>query len=59
MNKDFMSEIFDKLYTDPIYEIVASKNTEYKTNASLLYQMQKFRNYTENYLISSASKPTL
>lgn len=30
MNKDFMSQIYDKLYTDPIFEIVAGTNTEYK-----------------------------
>lgn len=30
MNKDFMSQIFDALYTDPIYDIVASTNKDYK-----------------------------
>lgn len=30
MNKTFMSQIFDALYTDPIYEIVASINKDYK-----------------------------
>lgn len=30
MNKTFMSQIFDALYTDPIYEIVASTNKDYK-----------------------------
>lgn len=30
MNKEFMSQIYDALYTDPIYEIVASCNKDYK-----------------------------
>ena len=30
MNKEFMSQIYDALYTDPIYEIVANTNVEYK-----------------------------
>ena len=30
MNKDFMAQIYDALYTDPVYELVASKNNEYR-----------------------------
>lgn len=29
MNKTFMEQIFEALYTDPVYELIASKNTEY------------------------------
>lgn len=30
MNKEFMEQIFEALYTDPVYEIIASGNKEYK-----------------------------
>lgn len=30
MNKTFMEQIFEALYTDPVYDIVASTNKEYK-----------------------------
>lgn len=30
MNKDFMSQIYDALYTDPVYELIASQNAEYR-----------------------------
>lgn len=30
MNKEFMKQIFEALYTDPVYELIASKNTEYR-----------------------------
>lgn len=40
MNKEFMSQIYDALYTDPIYELVASKNTEYKELNRLRSKLQ-------------------
>lgn len=30
MNRTFMEQIFEALYTDPIYDIVASTNKDYK-----------------------------
>ena len=30
MNKDFMSQIYDALYTDLVYELITSKNEEYR-----------------------------
>lgn len=30
MNKEFMSQIFEALYTDPVYELIASQNAEYR-----------------------------
>ena len=30
MNKTFMSQIYDALYTDPVYELITSKNAEYR-----------------------------
>ena len=30
MNRTFMSQIFEALYTDPVYELIASQNAEYR-----------------------------
>lgn len=30
MNKTFMEQIYDALYTDPVYELITSKNAEYR-----------------------------
>lgn len=30
MNKEFMSKIYDVLYTDPVYELITSQNAEYR-----------------------------
>lgn len=30
MNKEFMKQIYDALYTDPVYELIASQNAEYR-----------------------------
>lgn len=30
MNKEFMSQIFEALYTDLVYELIASQNAEYR-----------------------------
>lgn len=30
MNKEFMNQIFEALYTDPVYELIASQNAEYR-----------------------------
>ena len=48
MNKDFMSQIYEALYTDPIYDIVASKNTEYK-------ELNRLRSKVQDKFITAAS----
>lgn len=30
MNKTFMEQIFEALYTDPVYELITSQNAEYR-----------------------------
>lgn len=30
MNRTFMEHIYDALYTDPVYELIASQNAEYR-----------------------------
>ena len=30
MNRTFMEQIYDALYTDPVYELITSKNEEYR-----------------------------
>lgn len=30
MNRTFMEQIFEALYTDPVYELIASQNAEYR-----------------------------
>ena len=30
MNKEFMSQIYEALYTDPVYELITSQNAEYR-----------------------------
>lgn len=30
MNRTFMEQIFEALYTDPVYELITSKNAEYR-----------------------------
>ena len=30
MNKEFMGQIYDALYTDPVYELITSQNAEYR-----------------------------
>lgn len=30
MNRTFMEQIFEALYTDPVYELITSKNSEYR-----------------------------
>ena len=47
MNKEFMSQIYDALYTDPIYEIVASTNIEYK-------ELNRLRNKLQDKFIAAA-----
>ena len=47
MNKDFMSQIYDALYTDPIYEIVAGTNTEYK-------ELNRLRSKIQDKFIATA-----
>lgn len=46
MNKDFMAQIFDALYTDPIYEIVAGCNKDYK-------ELNKIRSKLHDKLIAA------
>ena len=48
MNKEFMSQIYDALYTDPVYEIVASCNKEYK-------ELNRLRNKIQDKFIAAAS----
>lgn len=47
MNKDFMSQIYDALYTDPIYDIVASTNKDYK-------ELNKIRSRLHDKFIAAA-----
>lgn len=47
MNKEFMSQIFDALYTDPIYEIVAGTNAEYK-------ELNRLRSKIQDKFIAAA-----
>lgn len=36
MNKEFMGQIYDALYTDPVYELITSQNAEYRELNKLL-----------------------
>lgn len=47
MNKEFMSQIYDALYTDPVYEIVASTNMEYK-------ELNRLRSKIQDKFIAAA-----
>lgn len=46
MNKEFMSQIFDALYTDPVYELIASQNAEYR-------ELNKIRSKLHDKLIAA------
>ena len=51
MNKTFMEQIYEALYTDPVYEIVTSKNAEYR-------DLNKIRSKIHDKLMAAIPDPS-